>query len=460
MTFRSRPRYVALYDVLLPPNRVCVFRTTEKSIKNQEWPGKAEQEREAEQKKKEKEKEKEKGEGDENKGDGKDGGKKEDDKKEGQDDEKEKNKDQDPKKQDGQETGDKKKNAEEPKSETKPEDADQKSAPGDDDKSNDQENGDPDMFDNLSEGEKKWFKKFIEEMDFFENLKNDPGVASTAFGKHGLKALQEDFKPENEDLDGKDRVDVVEAARQERKLRFTEQAAMRVQLDDQFTPDSWIPRSDHLLRLTGKHPMNAEANMTELFDAGLITPTKLHYIRNHGAVPRLAWETHTLEIFSDPPGLIDPTELSMDDIVQQFTPIEIPVTLACDGNRRKEVNMIKQSGGFGWSAAGVSTCMWTGALLRDILLKQNLKERPGDERWYLNYEGADEPSEGKYATSIPLSYVMDETNDVMLAYGINGAPLQPDHGYPLRSIIPSFVGGRCVKWLKKVWISKKPNQSH
>lgn len=55
---------------------------------------------------------------------------------------------------------------------------------------------------------------------------------------------------------------------------------------------------------------------------------------------------------------------------------------------------------------------------------------------------------------------MDPTNDVLLAYNINGRILAPDHGYPLRSIIPGYVGGRQVKWLKKLWISKKPNESH
>jgi nitrate reductase (NAD(P)H) len=105
----------------------------------------------------------------------------------------------------------------------------------------------------------------------------------------------------------------------------------------------------------------------------------------------------------------------MDHLTKDFPAVEIPVTLACDGNRRKEVNMIKKSGGFGWSAAGVSTCVWRGVLVRDILLACNLRDRPASERWYLNYEGADEPSEGKYATSIPMAYAMSPVNDVMLA---------------------------------------------
>jgi nitrate reductase (NAD(P)H) len=110
--------------------------------------------------------------------------------------------------------------------------------------------------------------------------------------------------------------------------------AMEIQVDDQFTPDSWIPRSSKLLRLTGKHPLNAEANLTELYDAGLITPTKLHYVRNHGAVPRLTFEEHRLEVFSDPPGLLEACSLTMEQLTREYPPVEIPVTLACDGNRR------------------------------------------------------------------------------------------------------------------------------
>ena len=69
-----------------------------------------------------------------------------------------------------------------------------------------------------------------------------------------------------------------------------------IDVNDQFTPDNWIPRSTQLTRMTGKHPMNAEPPLTKLFEAGLITPNELHYVRNHGAVPRLYWETHTLDV--------------------------------------------------------------------------------------------------------------------------------------------------------------------
>ncbi|KAJ5834229.1 hypothetical protein N7447_000255 [Penicillium robsamsonii] len=80
-------------------------------------------------------------------------------------------------------------------------------------------------------------------------------------------------------------------------------------------------------------------------------------------------------------------------------------------------------------------------------------------RW-VRSEGAATLSEGKYATSIPLAYAMDSDNDVILAYEMNNMRLPPDHSYPVRLTIPGFVGGRCVKWLHKVYISDKENDSH
>ncbi|KAJ4991807.1 nitrate reductase [Stagonosporopsis vannaccii] len=224
---------------------------------------------------------------------------------------------------------------------------------------------------------------------------------------------------------------------------------------DQFSPDNWLPRSSDLIRLTGKHPLNAEADLTRLFEAGLITPNELHYVRNHGAVPRLLWEFHELNIENGK------LTLSMDDLKNKFDAINIPIALACDGNRRKELNLIKKSKGFNWGAGGVSCAYWKGPLLRDVLLHAGVDPKlPEGKRSWINFEGADEPSEGKYATSIPLDYAMDSTNDVILAYEMNDTPLPPDHGYPVRLMIPGYVGGRCVKWLKRIWISEKENDSY
>ncbi|KAK5115853.1 hypothetical protein LTR85_009447 [Meristemomyces frigidus] len=226
---------------------------------------------------------------------------------------------------------------------------------------------------------------------------------------------------------------------------------------DQFSPDNWLPRSEHLIRLTGKHPLNAEAELTTLYEGGLISPNALHYVRNHGSVPRILWEYHELDVENGK--LI----LSMDDLKNNFEAINIPVLLACDGNRRKELNMIKKSKGFSWGAGATGCVYWKGPLLRDVLLAAGVKEgryTGEDKQRWVNFQGADEPSEGKYETCIPLDYAMNPTNDVLLAYEMNDVPLPPDHGYPLRVLIPGYVGGRCVKWLKKIWVSENENESH
>ncbi|KAI1389571.1 uncharacterized protein F4822DRAFT_205202 [Hypoxylon trugodes] len=226
---------------------------------------------------------------------------------------------------------------------------------------------------------------------------------------------------------------------------------------DQFSPDNWLPRSSDLTRLTGKHPLNAEADLSHLFDAGLITPNELHYVRNHGAVPRLLWEFHKIDI--DGGKLV----LSMDDLKNNYSPINIPVALACDGNRRKELNMLRKSKGFNWGPGAVSCAYWKGPLLLDVLMSAGIKpDLSGDsgKRLWIHFEGSDKPSEGAYATSIPFEYAMDPTNDVILAYEMNDLPLPPDHGYPVRLMIPGYIGGRCVKWLGKIWISDKENDSY
>ncbi|PIL27516.1 hypothetical protein GSI_10667 [Ganoderma sinense ZZ0214-1] len=245
----------------------------------------------------------------------------------------------------------------------------------------------------------------------------------------------------------------------------SEQLESGLSTEDQAYPDSWVPRSSELLRLTGKFPFNAEPNLHSLFQAGMITPTKLHYVRNHGHVPLLHWETHTVLVYADPSVPVDirQREYTMEELVGakfKDSIIEIPVTMGCDGNRRKEVNMVKRTKGFDWSASGVSTATWRGVPITEVLRDWGFTRIPPGKRWYLNFEGAEMLQEGKYATSIPLEYALDYKNDVMLAFGMNGRVLHPDHGYPLRVIIPGYVGGRQVKWLKKVWITTKPNDSY
>ncbi|KAK6938463.1 Moybdenum cofactor oxidoreductase, dimerization [Dillenia turbinata] len=228
---------------------------------------------------------------------------------------------------------------------------------------------------------------------------------------------------------------------------------------DEGTADSWVKRNPSMIRLTGKHPFNSEPPVTRLMHHGFITPVPLHYVRNHGPVPKARWEDWTVEVC----GLVKrPTLFTMVQLVNDFPSREFPVTLVCAGNRRKEQNMVKQTIGFNWGSAGVSTSVWRGVRLRDVLKRCGIYSRT---KGGLNvcFEGAEDlPGGGgsKYGTSLKRETAMDPARDIILAYMQNGERLTPDHGFPVRVIIPGFIGGRMVKWLKRIIVTTQESENY
>ncbi|KAK0710437.1 Oxidoreductase, molybdopterin-binding domain-containing protein [Apiosordaria backusii] len=127
----------------------------------------------------------------------------------------------------------------------------------------------------------------------------------------------------------------------------------------------------------------------------------------------------------------------MDQLKDDFhdSKINIPVAMACTGNRRKELNLQRKTKGANNGAASV------GFLRLKDSTSTLLAQTPPQKA--LTYE-----------TSIPLEYAMNPSNDVILAMYMNDLPLPPDHGYPVRLIIPGYIGGHCVKWLRRIWITQ------
>ncbi|KAI8463380.1 MAG: nitrate reductase [Monoraphidium minutum] len=234
--------------------------------------------------------------------------------------------------------------------------------------------------------------------------------------------------------------------------------ATAVDAKDADTPDAWVRRDPRLLRLTGRHPLNCEPSMPDLMAAGFITPPSIHYVRNHGAVPKLDWATHRIDIG----GLVErPCSISMDELLA-LPSVTMPITLVCAGNRRKEENMIKKSIGFNWGACAVATSHWTGVRLGDLL--RHVGVAPGGAARYVCFRGPlgelPKGPDGSYGTSLRLPYALDDTNDVIIAYKQNGRWLTPDHGFPVRIIIPGFIGGRMVKWLSEITVTEKESDNH
>lgn len=173
---------------------------------------------------------------------------------------------------------------------------------------------------------------------------------------------------------------------------------------DKNTPDSHVPRDPRLIRLTGVHPFNVEAPLSALFNEGFLTSPELFYVRNHGAVPQvqdedvLDWEFsvggYVLPVLISAfysndrsNSLVErPMSLTLRQLIAEYIQITCPVTLVCAGNRRKEQNVVRKSKGFSWGAAGVSTALFTGVLMGEVIKKA----RPRRGARYVCMEGADE----------------------------------------------------------------------
>lgn len=224
---------------------------------------------------------------------------------------------------------------------------------------------------------------------------------------------------------------------------------------DLKTPDAHVARDPRLIRLTGVHPFNVEAPLTELFNEGFLTSPELFYVRNHGAVPEVK-DHDTLDWKFTVEGLVDnPITISLKELMSDFEQITCPVTLVCAGNRRKEQNVVRKTKGFSWGAAGLSTALWTGVAMSEVIKKA----KPQRKARYVCMEGADKLPNGYYGTSVKLNWVMDPNRGIMLSYSMNGEVLTPDHGKPLRAVIPGQIGGRSVKWLTKLIVTEGPSDN-
>lgn len=154
---------------------------------------------------------------------------------------------------------------------------------------------------------------------------------------------------------------------------------------DLGTADCWVKRHPDMIRLTGRHPFNSEAPLQKLMSQGFLTPTNLHYVRNHGYVPQGVWDDWRIEITGR---LRRPCSLSLNDLITKFTQRELPVTLVCAGNRRMEQNLVSKTIGFNWGPAGVSTSVWKGVRLCDVLRYCGLATKKKGAL-YVCFEGAE-----------------------------------------------------------------------
>ncbi len=190
--------------------------------------------------------------------------------------------------------------------------------------------------------------------------------------------------------------------------------------------------SEDLHRRTGRLPINAETP-SEILLSNDVTPVQNFYVRCHGDGPQLDGDAHSIDVCLEEKVI---RRLTMPQLRQDFTPRSMRMTLVCDGNRRKELNMIRRTNGFDWGPCAVSTGTFEGAPLVDILLRCFDKDQLASHHQHVVFESADKLTRGHYATSIPLAAVLGGDYDVLVAYKLNGQDLTKEHGFPVRTVIP------------------------
>ena len=182
---------------------------------------------------------------------------------------------------------------------------------------------------------------------------------------------------------------------------------------------------------------------------GLITPNHLFFVRNNSTSLELDPNDWRLSITGD--GVTTPTQLSYDDILR--LPSQPVVSyLECGGNHRAMFDLLQgqPAEGTQWKTGGIGNAEWTGVPLRDVLAQAGTKVSAVSV--LLVGSDKESPEEG-FRQVIPIEKAMHP--DTLLAYAMNGAPLPRDHGFPLRALVPGWVGSYSIKWLNHIEVSSR-----
>jgi DMSO/TMAO reductase YedYZ molybdopterin-dependent catalytic subunit len=179
-----------------------------------------------------------------------------------------------------------------------------------------------------------------------------------------------------------------------------------------------------------------------------VTPIGMHYLLIHFDIPYVDPDTWELEIGGR---VHTPLSLSMPEILAAPS-VTMPVTMECAGNGRARLRPRPLSQP--WLSEAVGTAEWTGTPVAGILERAGI----GDDAVEFVFTGADHGTQGDveqdYERSLPVTDAM--RNEVLLAYAMNGQPLPPQHGAPLRLLVPGWYGMTSVKWLRRITAVSEP----
>lgn len=205
-------------------------------------------------------------------------------------------------------------------------------------------------------------------------------------------------------------------------------------------------QSNRLIPVTDR-PYNAETPLAALQQE--VTSLDQVYIRNHFDIPKLDAASWTLNVTGD---LNRPMAISYSEL-QALPAKTLRVTLECAGNGRRSIKPAPP--GTPWDYGAVSIVEFTGTPLSNLLKKAG----PSEAVVEAVFQGADrgEVAPGRqqgFVRSLPLDVVRHP--DTLLVWQMNGQQLTPDHGYPVRLVVPGWYGMASVKWLREIRLVSEP----
>src|SRR6266446_4217756 len=204
-----------------------------------------------------------------------------------------------------------------------------------------------------------------------------------------------------------------------------------------------------------KEPHNLETPFDQL--DSFLTPAELFYIRSHFPTPTLDVTSYRLRIDG---AVRKPFSLSLRELRGMKSETHVAI-LECAGNSR--VFLVPQTRGAQWELGAVGNAEWTGVPLAALLERAGVEE----DACEIVLEGADHgmtkeppvpPVPISYARSLPRDKAIQR--EVLIAYKMNGRDLPPDHGYPVRAIVPGHYGMASVKWLTRIHPVREPFQGY
>ncbi len=197
---------------------------------------------------------------------------------------------------------------------------------------------------------------------------------------------------------------------------------------------------------------NAEMRWDAVAGLGYRIPNERFFVRNHTATPAIDPATWRLNVFGS--GLRRPEgrEFSLRDL-RRLPSRSVTAFIECAGNGRRF--FADQQGtpaaGTQWSLGAIGVARWRGVPLGEVLERAGISRRAVD----VMPEGLDAEvtTQGHVRRPLPVGKALD---DVLVAYEMNGEPLPPDHGAPVRLVVPGWVGIASIKWLGRIEVADHP----